>query len=53
MTEQNIKASLKSAVIGWAFMARLGIPLAVYFDSLEGWRWPPSNAIYDQIVFIT
>jgi len=29
MSEQNITASLKAAVIGWAFMDLLGIPLAV------------------------
>ena len=50
MTEQNIKASLRGPVIGWAFMGLLGIPLAVYFDLLEGWRWPPYNAIYDQMI---
>jgi hypothetical protein len=50
MSEQNITASLKAAVIGWAFMGLFGIPLAVYFDLLEGWRWLPYNAIYDQMI---
>jgi FtsH-binding integral membrane protein len=50
MTQQSINASLRAAVIGWAFMGLLGIPLAVYFDLLEGWRWPPYNAIYDQMI---
>ncbi len=39
MSEQNITASLWGAVIGWAFMGLFGIPLAVYFDLLQGWRW--------------
>jgi len=50
MSKQNITASLKAAMIAWAFMGLLGIPLAVYFDLLEGWRWPPYNAIYDQMI---
>ena len=50
MREQNITASIRAAVIGWAFMGLFGIPLAVYFDLLEGWRWPPYNAIYDQMI---
>jgi hypothetical protein len=50
MTKQNIAASLKAVVIGWAFMGLLGISLAVFFDLLEGWRWPPYNAIYDQMI---
>jgi len=50
MGEQNIITSLKGAVIGWAFMGLLGIPIAVYFDLFEGWRWPPYNAIYDQMI---
>jgi len=50
MSEQNITASLKAPIIGWAFMGLLGIPLAVYFDLLAGWRWPPYNAIYDQMI---
>ena len=33
-------------------MGLLGIPLAVFFDLLEGWRWPPYNAIYDQMIVI-
>ena len=50
MSEQNIIVPLRSAVIGWAFMGLVGIPLAVYFDLLEGWRWSPYNAIYDQMI---
>jgi hypothetical protein len=50
MRKKSIHAALKSAVIGWAFMGLCGIPLAVYFDLLEGWRWPPYNAIYDQMI---
>ena len=43
-------ASLRGAVIGWTFMGLGGIPAAVYFDLLEGWRWPPYNPIYDQMI---
>lgn len=50
MSEQKIIAPLRGAVISWAFMGLLGIPLAVYFDLLEGWRWQPYNAIYDQMI---
>jgi hypothetical protein len=50
MSEQNITTSLRGATIGWAFMGLIGIPLAVYFDLLEGWRWPPFNTIYDQMI---
>jgi hypothetical protein len=50
MSEQNITAALRGAVIGWAFMGLFGIHLAVYFDLLQGWRWPPYNAIYDQMI---
>jgi len=50
MTDQNITASLRGGVIGWAFMGLIGIPLAVYFDLLQGWRWPPYNTIYDQMI---
>ncbi len=50
MSEQKIIAPLKGAVIGWTFMGLLGIPLAVYFDLLGGWRWQPYNAIYDQMI---
>ena len=50
MTEQNITASLRGGVLGWAFMGLIGIPLAVYFDLLQGWRWPPYNVIYDQMI---
>jgi hypothetical protein len=50
MTEQKITASLRGGVLSWTFMGLVGIPLAVYFDLLEGWRWPPYNAIYDQMI---
>ncbi len=50
MSEQKIIVPLRGAVISWAFMGLLGIPLAVYFDLLEGWRWQPYNAIYDQMI---
>ena len=50
MIEKNITTSLRIAVIIWAFSGLLGIPLAVYFDLLEGWRWTPYNAVYDQMM---
>jgi hypothetical protein len=50
MREQYITATLRGAVIGWALMGLFGIPLAVYFDLLQGWRWPPYNAIYDEMI---
>ena len=50
MREKDISALLRGAVISWAFMGLFGIPLAVYFDFLEGWRWQPYNVIYDQMI---
>ena len=50
MNERNITASLRGGVIAWAFMGIVGIPFAVYFDLLEGWRWPPYNSIYDEMI---
>ena len=50
MIEKNITTSLRIGVIIWAFSGLLGIPLAVYFDLLEGWRWTPYNAVYDQMM---
>jgi hypothetical protein len=50
MKDNALLASLRGAVIGWAFMGLFGIPAAVYFDLFEGWRWPPYNAIYDQMI---
>lgn len=50
MTVDQANRVLRPAVIVWAFAGLLGIPLAVYFDLLGGWRWPPYNAIYDQMI---
>lgn len=50
MTDDQANRALRPAVILWAFSGLLGIPLAVYFDLLGGWRWPPYNAIYDQMM---
>ncbi len=50
MAEQKIIASLRGGVLSWIFMGLVGIPVAVYFDLLQGWRWPPYNAIYDQMI---
>ncbi len=50
MTEHTSSASLRGAVIGWAIMGLFGIPLAVACDLLRGWRWPPYNAVYDQMM---
>ncbi len=43
-------AALRPAVVVRAFAGLIGIPLAVYFDLLGGWRWPPYNAVYDQMM---
>jgi len=50
MTDDQANRALRPAVILWAFAGLVGIPLAVYFDLLGGWRWPPYNAIYDQMI---
>jgi hypothetical protein len=50
MKHDALVVSLRSAVIVWAFGGLAGIPAAVYFDLFEGWRWPPYNAIYDQMI---
>lgn len=49
-TDDQANRALRPAVILWAFSGLVGIPLAVYFDLLGGWRWPPYNAIYDQMI---
>ena len=50
MKQDALVASLRGAVIAWAFIGLFGIPAAVYFDLFAGWRWPPYNAIYDQMI---
>jgi len=50
MTDDQANRALRPAVILWAFAGLGGIPLAVDFDLLGGWRWPPYNAIYDQMI---
>ena len=49
-TDDQANRALRPAVILWAFSGLIGIPAAVYFDLLGGWRWPPYNAIYDQMI---
>ncbi len=41
---------LQIAVAIWAFAGLIAIPGLVFFDVLRGWRWPPYNAIYDQMI---
>lgn len=43
-------APLRFAVAIWAFAGTVGVPAAVYGDFLQGWRWKPYNAIYDQMM---
>lgn len=50
MKQDALVASLRGATIAWAFIGLFGIPAAVYFDLFAGWRWPPYNAIYDQMI---
>jgi hypothetical protein len=50
MTVDQANRALRPAVALWAFAGLLGIPAAVYFDLLGGWRWTPYNAIYDQMM---
>ena len=49
-SDDQANRALRPAVILWAFSGLVGIPFAVYFDLLGGWRWPPYNAIYDQMM---
>ena len=41
---------LKSAIWAWVVMGLVGIPALVFFDLFGGWRWPPYNAIHDQMI---
>ena len=41
MNAEQANRTLRPAVILWTFAGLVGIPLAVYFDFLGGWRWPP------------
>lgn len=50
MKEGQANRMLRPAVVLWAFSGLIGIPVAVYLDLLSGWRWPPYNAIYDQMM---
>ena len=50
MDEHQANRALRPAVIVWTFAGLVGIPCAVYFDLLGGWRWPPYNAVYDQMM---
>jgi hypothetical protein len=50
MTGDQANRALRPAVAVWAFSGLIGIPAAVFFDLLGGWRWPPYNAIYDQMM---
>ena len=50
ITGDQANRALRPAVVLWAFSGLVGIPAAVYFDLLGGWRWPPYNAIYDQMI---
>ena len=49
-TGDQANRTLRPAVILWALSGLVGVPSAVYFDLLGGWRWPPYNAIYDQMM---
>jgi hypothetical protein len=44
MNDEQANRTLRPAVILWTFAGIVGIPLAVYFDFLGGWRWPPCVA---------
>ena len=50
MTREQANRALRPAVIVWTFFGLIGIPFAVYTDLFGGWRWPPYNAIYDQMM---
>ena len=50
MTREQANRALRPAIIVWTFFGLIGIPFAVYLDLLGGWRWPPYNAIYDQMM---
>ncbi|MEY4933082.1 MAG: hypothetical protein RLZZ403_1402 [Pseudomonadota bacterium] len=41
---------LRTAIAAWVVMGFFGIPALVFFDLFGGWRWPPYNAIYDQMI---
>jgi predicted MFS family arabinose efflux permease len=41
MNDEQANRALRPAVILWTLAGLVGIPLAVYFDLLGGWRWPP------------
>ena len=50
MTLIQANRALLPAALVLAFAGLVGIPAAVYFDLLGGWRWPPYNSIYDQMI---
>lgn len=42
--------ALRFSIASWAFMGLVGIPAFVFFDLFGGWRWPPYNPVYDQMI---
>ncbi len=41
---------LRMSVAVWAFAGLIGIPALVLLDLFHGWRWPPYNANYDEMI---
>ena len=48
-SQERALKGLRIAVVSWAVMGLVGIPLLVQFDVACGWRWEPDNPIYDQM----
>jgi hypothetical protein len=41
---------IRPSIFVWAMMGTVVIPLCVYFDPFQGWRWVPFNVIYEQMI---
>jgi len=47
---RDFNTKLRPSVAVWAAFGLVVIPLCVYFDPFQGWRWVPFNVIYEQMM---
>ena len=50
MSSTEFNNLLRPSLFVWGVMGVVLIPLCVYFDPFQGWRWVPFNIIYEQMI---
>ena len=50
ITPSQFNDVIRPSVIIWAVSGLIVIPLCVYFDPMQGWRWIPFNPVYEQMM---